>query len=362
MFRLIIIKTFLLSFALLLISAQITAQADIAQKKVKVGLRNSPPFIIANGTEYSGVSVDLWERIAPSLNVDFEYVQYTDLGKMLRAIETEEIQICINPLTVTSERLTSFSFTQPYYISGMAIALKIKKDHGIVVFLRNLFSPQFLQAIFLLFGVVFTFGLIIWFIERRKNPDQFRKGWKGLGDGIWWSAVTMTTVGYGDKSPLSGWGRVVGIIWMFTAVIIISSFTAGISAALTYNKFKTDIRGLQDLRNVKVGTVRNSSTASYLSESQMKYIAYETLGDAIGELETGKIDAVVYDEPLLSYILHAKNLSETIELIPSGANSVYFGFASRNLQFLQDVNPFLLQIMESRQWRKMLEAYNLRLE
>lgn len=361
MFR-FLIRILLLAFSFIIITAQITAQADIAPKKVKVGLRNSPPFVIANGTEYSGVSVALWEKIAPELNLDFEYVQFNDLGKMIDAIESGEIQICINPLTVTSDRLTRFSFTQPYYISGMAIALKIKKDHSIIVFLRNLFSQQFLQAIFFLFGVVFIFGLIIWFVERRKNPDQFRKGFKGLGDGIWWSAVTMTTVGYGDKSPLSGWGRVIGIIWMFTAVIIISSFTAGISAALTYNKFKTDIRGLQDLRNVKVGTVRNSSTASYLSESQIKYESYETLGKAISELETGKIDAVVYDEPLLSYILHAEQLSDKIETIPSGANSVYFGFASRDLQFLQEINPFLLQIMESRQWRKMLEAYNLRLD
>jgi len=362
MFRSHITRILLLVFSLIIITAQIAAQADIAQKKVKVGLRNSPPFVIVNGTEYSGVSVALWEKIAPDLNLDFEYVQYNDLGKMINAIESEEIQICINPLTVTSDRLTRFSYTQPYYISGMAIALKIEKDYGIIVFLRNVLSRQFLQVIFFLFGVIFLFGLIIWFVERRKNPDQFRKGLKGLGDGIWWSAVTMTTVGYGDKSPLSGWGRVIGIIWMFTAVIIISSFTAGISAALTYNKFKTDIRGLQDLRNVKVGTVRNSSTASYLSESQIKYESYETLGNAINDLETGNIDAVVYDEPLLSYILHAEQLSDKIELIPSGANAVYFGFASHDLQFLQEINPFLLQIMESRQWRKMLEAYNLRLD
>ncbi|MGO2102628.1 MAG: ion channel [Psychroflexus halocasei] len=43
----------------------------------------------------------------------------------------------------------------------------------------------------------------------------------------------MTTVGYGDKSPLSLGGRIVGLIWMFMAVIILSSLTAGIASALT---------------------------------------------------------------------------------------------------------------------------------
>jgi polar amino acid transport system substrate-binding protein len=225
-----------------------------------------------------------------------------------------------------------------------------------------LFSAEFLQVVLLLFGIIFIFGFIIWLVERNRNPNQFGKGLKGLGHGIWWSAVTMTTVGYGDKAPSSVVGRLISIIWMFTAIIIISSFTASISAALTYNKLKTDIRGLQDLRNVKVGTVKNSSTASYLSEIHLKYENFETLNDAITDLVNGGLHAVVYDEPLLSYLIHAGRLTDDIELVPGGANSFYFGFASRNLEFLQEINPELLEIMESKSWRKMLESYNLRLD
>jgi CubicO group peptidase (beta-lactamase class C family) len=47
----------------------------------------------------------------------------------------------------------------------------------------------------------------------------------GIGIGIWWATVTMTTVGYGDKAPMTPGGRIVGLIWMFVGVITISGFT-----------------------------------------------------------------------------------------------------------------------------------------
>ncbi len=332
------------------------------EEKLTVALRSSSPFIMKSDAGYTGVSVDLWEEIAPAIGREFEYREYDDLGRMLRDIENGQVDLCINPLTVTSERLTRFSFTQPYFISGIAIAVKIKQSNGVIAFIKSLFSAQFLEVVLLLFFVIFVFGFLIWIVERKKNPDQFGKGLKGIGQGFWWSAVTMTTVGYGDKAPASATGRIISIVWMFTAVIIISSFTASISAALTYDKFKTDIRGIEDLRNVNVGTVSNSSTAGYLSEARINFKGFEKLSEAIDALENGKLDAVVYDEPILRYQIFSKNLDSKVELIPSGANAVYFGYASKNLKFLQEINPHLIETIEGRAWRKLLESYNLRLE
>lgn len=349
-------------FLTLIIFWPVLSKGQPKDEKLKVALRSSPPFIMKADGGYTGVSVDLWEEIAPATNREFDYHEYEDLGRMLRDIESGEVDLCINPLTVTSERLTRFSFTQPYYISGVAIAVKVKESSGMIAFMKSLLSRQFIEVVALLFIVIFVFGFLIWLVERRKNPDQFGKGLRGIGQGFWWSAVTMTTVGYGDKAPVSGAGRFLSIIWMFTAVIIISSFTASISAALTYDKFKTDIRGINDLRNVNVGTVSNSSTAGYLSETRIKFTGYEKLSDAVDALENGKLDAVVYDEPILRYEIYSKGLNDQVELIPSGANAVYFGFASKDLEFLQEINPHLIETIEGKAWRKLLESYNLRLE
>lgn len=355
-------KTYLhFLLALVLVTPMFTVGQPV-DEKLTVALRVSPPFIMKSDGGYAGVSVDLWEEIAPVIGRAFEYREYDDLGRMLHDIESGEVDLCINPLTVTSERLTRFSFTQPYFISGMAIAVKAEQSNGIIAFIKSLFSQRFLEVVLLLVFVIFVFGFLIWLVERRKNPDQFAKGLKGIGQGFWWSAVTMTTVGYGDKSPVSVTGRFISIIWMFTAVIIISSFTASISAALTYDKFKTNIRGIEDLHNVNVGTVSNSSTAGYLSESRIKFKGFEKLTDAIDALETGSLDAVVYDEPILRHQVFSKGLHGHVELIPSGANSVYFGYAAKNLEFIRKINPHLIETIEGNAWRRLLESYNLRLE
>jgi polar amino acid transport system substrate-binding protein len=330
------------------------------KQELCIGMRSSPPFVIIEGDSYSGLSLDLWEEIAGNMGYSYYYKPYNDLGNLLEAIELGEVDLSINPLTVTSDRLTRFSFTQPYFISGMAIAVRTHVPNHILLVLRNLISGEFLTVVFLLFLVIFVFGFIIWFIERDKNSVQFEKGLKGLGHGLWWSAVTMTTVGYGDKSPTTAAGRIISVIWMFTAVIIISSFTASISASLTYNQITLNIRGLSDLKHATVGTVKNSSTSEFLSEMGIKHIKYETLEEALDELTTSQITALVYDEPLLSYLIQQRKLSDKLELIPSGLNSVYFGFASANIRFIEEINPELLEIIESREWFKMLKNYNLR--
>ncbi|XP_068724679.1 uncharacterized protein [Montipora capricornis] len=77
-------------------------------------------------------------------------------------------------------------------------------------------------------------GIIIWLLERRKNPLEFPSSfWQGFREGTWWALVTMTTVGYGDKSPKSFLARVYSAAWMILGIIILSAFTAEVSSGLT---------------------------------------------------------------------------------------------------------------------------------
>ncbi len=329
------------------------------KNKLTIGLRESPPFIIKENDNYSGLSIDLWEKIAGDLDIKYEYRHYNGLGQLIDAIAGGEVSLSINPMTVTSERLRMFSFSQPYFISNLAIAVHVKESGQVMAFLKNFFSRQFLEVVILLFLVIFIFGLILWFVERRKNPEHFGKGIRGVGDGIWWSAVTMTTVGYGDKAPITGIGRIISIVWMFTAVIIISGFTASISAALTYNKFQTSITNIHDLHNVSVGTVKNSSSAEFLDDHKIKFREFETLDLALEKLDVGELKAVVYDKPLLVYLINKKGYHEEIEIITSEKNPVYFSFSSSNYSLLKKLDPSLIGFIESPEWDKILNKYNL---
>ena len=71
-------------------------------------------------------------------------------------------------------------------------------------------------------GIVLVGGVIVWVFDRRDFPD--------LGGALWYTLQTVTTVGYGDKVPTSGLGRVVGATVMVVAVALIAILTASITS------------------------------------------------------------------------------------------------------------------------------------
>jgi len=56
------------------------------------------------------------------------------------------------------------------------------------------------------------------------------RSFDSLGDATWWAATTVTTIGYGDVVPATGWGRVVAVFVMFASVATVSFSTAVVTA------------------------------------------------------------------------------------------------------------------------------------
>ena len=52
------------------------------------------------------------------------------------------------------------------------------------------------------------------------EPETVRGG---FGDGIWWAVVTATTVGYGDISPTTLWGRIIAALLMLVGIGLMST-------------------------------------------------------------------------------------------------------------------------------------------
>ncbi len=115
-------------------------------------------------------------------------------------------------------------------------------------------------------GVLLAAGFGVWFFERNRNPDQFcGKSLQGLGNGFWWSAVTMTTVGYGDRAPITLGGRFIALVWMFTSSILISGFTATLASSLTVQSMGDSIKSPADLPRYRIAALKGSTSEGELA-------------------------------------------------------------------------------------------------
>ncbi|MCF8242571.1 MAG: transporter substrate-binding domain-containing protein [Melioribacteraceae bacterium] len=344
---------------LFILSLVLLVENYSAQEKLQVGIKIAEPFIIKNAdSTWRGLSWSLWTEIADNLNLEYEVKEYT-LEELLAASENSKIDIAVSPLTITSDREKKMDFTHPYFVTGLSIAVPLKTESDWITVAKRIFSGEFINVVGALIVLLFIVGLVTWLFERKKNPEQFSDGHtKGIGSSFWWAAVTMTTVGYGDKAPVTTGGRIIALIWMFAGIIIISSFTAAIASALTVTQLDTQIRSVNDLYDVSVGTVASSSSAGFLKEKRIDFNEFDSPYEALLALNSGMIDAVVYDAPILKYLVKSKKLSGKIKVLPENLDPLYYGFAlPSGSSLIEPLNRQILELISKKDWNDLKFEY-----
>ena len=322
-----------------------------------VGTKAAPPFVVEDEAgEFSGISIQLWEAVADRLGVPFEYAP-SDLSGLFTGLGDGTLDLSVAALTVTAPREANIDFSYPFYSTGLAIAVPAG---GSAVWgtISRFFSWQFFTALGALALVLLGVGVAIWFFERRSNAEEFGGTTaQGLGSGFWWAAVTMTTVGYGDKAPRTFGGKVIGLIWMFAAIIIISSFTAAIATSLTVDRLASGINGVQDLANARVVTVKGSAAADSLSERGIAFTTRTELEEGLEDLAADRVDAVVYDAPLLNYRV-LNDYAGTLEVLPSVFDRQDYAFAlPQGSDLREPINRAILEYLAGDEWRATLTQY-----
>ena len=355
---------FLSLFYSLSLSAQVAQNTltQTAQDTLIVGYTTAPPFIMQEGELLEGINIWLWERTAADLNLNYKLVPM-GFREMLDALKKGEIDVSINPLTVTSERSKAFEFTNSYYAAHSTIAIsEASTFEKFSAFLTNFFNQDFLKGLFALLLIIFGFGIMGWYFERKENSEHFRNSGRGIWDGVWWSAVTLTTVGYGDKAPKTKMGKISALILMFGGLLFISGLTASIASSLTVDQLSTNPEGFIAFKKRKVGTIANSGAMEYLNKHFFKDVnGYSGVTPGLQDLKDGKITAFMYDEPILKYRIQEDSELMNLQILPVKFDVQFyaFGIATKRAALEKAISQQILSITETQEWEVVLNEFGM---
>jgi ABC-type amino acid transport substrate-binding protein len=335
------------------------AQSSSAPRPLLVGVFAAPPFAMKNAEgSWEGLSVELWEAVAQEGGWEYELREYDSLALLLEALEAGDVDATPG-LAASRAREIALDLSHSYYQSGSGIAVAATRSgpRWLGIF-GHLVSLDFLRVIGLLLLVWLTAGALVWLFERRQNPAMFGDTTlKGLGNGIWWAAVTMTTVGYGDKAPRTLGGRTVAIVWMLASIVLISSFTAAITTSLTIEHLSGKVRGLQDLPGVRVGATAESEAMRFLGKRGIAPQPFVNERDGLKAVVDGEIDAFVSDEVVLRY-LALTEFPGRVQVLPRTFDPYHVKLAMPAGSPLREpMNRALLKIVDEEEWSRRLERY-----
>ena len=337
--------------ALLIALAPLRAQTD----KLRVGVAPVEPLVIAeSGGVYGGLAIQLWESVAEKSDLTYDYVPCKRDSALARLYRGElDVYLTASPNTGT---LDTLSHSPIYFSSNLAVA----SDAGGNAFLnvvRGLFQPRFFQIILALSILLLIVGLIIWAVERKANEGQFGgegKAWRGIGAGFWWAGVTLTTIGYGDKAPVSFWGRMVAMLWMLVGLAVSATLTAALVSLAEGADARLSIPGdLADARNV---VVEGHELIPFLRRLDLPYERVPDLGEAFRRVADGEADHVVANEMELDFYAANHSNDLTVQSTRLEPNYYAVGFR-RNLPQADTLSALVTEVTESTAWPGWLGEY-----
>ena len=321
----------------------------------------SEPFVIYRNGRYEGFSIELWENIARSLGLGYEIYGVNTIAKLLDEVQRGAADLAVAGIGITSDREKALDFSHAYYESGLQIMVPegtgsvlrevLSKIHSVLL------SPETLYALAIFVVVLFLAAHVIWLLERRHNP-QFPASYpQGLWQSIWWAVVTVTTVGYGDKTPRGTVGRLFGIFWILAGYFVFAYFTASVTTTATVRELHGYINGPQDLFGKKVASVEKSTAAAYLAGQGISADLLKNVDEAYGLLETGRVDAVVYDAPVLQHYAAQKGKGK-VRVVGLMFQEKSYGLALRVKSPYRDrINIALLKLMEEGVYQQIRDKW-----
>ncbi|BFZ14513.1 hypothetical protein BsWGS_17551 [Bradybaena similaris] len=265
------------------------------QKEPYVMIKKFPeqgkPMVADENLE--GFCIDLARAVAKEVKFDYVFMFVKDgsygtlldnttwdgiVGELIR----HEADMAIAPFTITAQRSRVIDFTKPFMSLGISIMIKRPQPIGkhFFSFMEPLSSEIWMCIVFAYIGVS-----VVLFLVSRFSPNEWHLSESeqaiandfSISNSLWFTLGAFMQQGC-DISPRSVPGRIVGSVWWFFTLIIISSYTANLAAFLTVERMLTPIESAEDLAKqteIQYGTISSGSTTAFFKNSQ--YPTYQRM-------------------------------------------------------------------------------------
>ncbi|XP_066274575.1 glutamate receptor ionotropic, kainate 2-like isoform X1 [Branchiostoma lanceolatum] len=250
--------------------------SDIFNKTLRVVTVERAPFTMKrigdnNETEYYGFCVDMVTELSRYLGFDYEMYDVRGFGVkkksgnwtgQIREILNENADFSVAPLSVSPDRQMVVDFTTPFMHSGVGMVTKAPElnQMGYFGFVKPFRTEVWLAIMVAFFVISAAISLVSRWRLRSKvgdpvndNDDKFT-----LQNSFWLALWSVMRKG-GEPAPRSPPVRILVAFWWFFALIVITTYTANLTASLTVNRMSSSINSLEDLAaqtDIPYGLVR----------------------------------------------------------------------------------------------------------
>ncbi|XP_061690868.1 glutamate receptor 1a isoform X1 [Syngnathoides biaculeatus] len=284
-----------------------------------VMLKKNHEQLVGND-KYEGYIVELAAEIAKHVGYQYKLKIVSD-GKygardpdtkmwngMVGELVYGKADVAVAPLTITLVREEVIDFSKPFMSLGISIMIKkpTKSKPGVFSFLDPLAYEIWMCIVFAYIGVSVVLFLVSRFSPYEWHADDYEEGGEpqsptqasasnglqqgqttnqqninqqsleqtnefGIFNSLWFSLGAFMQQGC-DISPRSLSGRIVGGVWWFFTLIIISSYTANLAAFLTVERMVSPIESAEDLAKqteIAYGTLDAGSTKEFFRRSKI---------------------------------------------------------------------------------------------
>ena len=274
--------------------------------ELRVAVFNVPPFVMEQNGSLTGFDIELWNQIAARLQRRTNYQIEKVVTALLEKMQSRQAELTVAPIPVTAARDEVFDFSYPIMESGLQIMVsenpqKTMAANPLWDMLRLILS----RTTVLWLGMALLLALIpahvVWLLERRHEDGMIssRRYFPGIFEAMYWGLSTLTT--QAETMPRQWFARALSVLWMFSGVVFVASYTAQLTTTLTVEQIRGAIEGPDDLPGKHVAALAHGQAADFLREHRAVVEEFQTIDEVFEALATKKVDGVVAGAPILRY-------------------------------------------------------------